>query len=267
MIFFTKPLKTCVLLICLSFFGSCETGEVDENNDLELENLTFSKDLLLTNGGSCSTNVNFEDLVVETSWISGDKGDRDTFGACGVDNESWMDKATNGNFTFKCLAPDGHRTELKEEVGDESSLTKYKRMKFTAVYNNVPSHGVTIAQIHNRGTNVKRPWLRLYIDSDGKFKIKETETTPTQSTSTYSTYTGMAYSSGQLVDITIWTGVSGQENAKIRVDYNGARFEKSLVAAADWGSFMSDFYLKAGVYTEGEDKQAKVTYSEFEIIH
>ncbi len=259
-----KIMKNITTLLRLLFFIYATVILIgcskDEISDMEyIEEITSKT----TSGGSCSSVVNFGNLVVETSWDSGDKDDRDTYGACGVDGEPWMDRYSDNRVMMKCLKGDGHRTELKEDSGDEANLKKYKRMVFTAKYTNLPSHGVTIAQIHNRANNIKRPWLRLYIDSDRKFKIKETETNPTGSSSSYETYTGMKYASNGEVTITIWTGLSGQEKAKIRVDYNGGRFEETIYPTSAWNNYDDDFYLKAGVYTEGNDKTATVKYSAF----
>ncbi|WP_025740293.1 polysaccharide lyase family 7 protein [Aquimarina pacifica] len=261
-------MKTTTTILKSLFFSCIIVAFVGCSKD-EISDIDSTEDLTskTTSGGSCSSAVNFSDLVVETSWDSGDKDDRDTYGACGVDGEPWMDRYSDNRVMMKCLVGDGHRTELKEETGDEANLTKYKKMVFTAKYTSLPSHGVTIAQIHNRANNIKRPWLRLYIDSDRKFKIKETETNPTGSSSDYETYTGMKYASNGEVTITIWTGLSGQEKAKIRVDYDGDRFEETIYPTSAWNNYDDDFYLKAGVYTEGDDKTATVKYSAFSIKH
>jgi len=106
--------------------------------------------------------VDFGDLEVETSWLSEDTGDRDVFDAADVDGEEWMDVYNSGIVMMKCLASDSHRTELKEKPGIEASLNTYKMMNYTATLTSIPSHGVTIAQIHNRG-GVQRPWIRVYV--------------------------------------------------------------------------------------------------------
>lgn len=267
MILTFKTLKKCAVAATYLFLVSCSSDEAENS---ELENSISSNEFGLTSGGTCSSTVDFDNLVVETSWISEDKGDRDTFGACGVDGEAWMDHYSDGRFMLTCLAPDGHRTELKENTGQEANLTAYKKMVFTAQYSSIPSHGVTIAQIHNRNTNIKRPWLRLYLDADRTFKIKETETCMTcedSADATYTTFDGMAYTQNTDVTITVWTGINGAESAKIRVDYNGQRFQQTLYPSSNWSSHSNHYYLKAGVYTEGEDKQPKVIYSAFDIQH
>ena len=260
-------LKLTGAFIVLIFIGCTvdeteETNLVEENDSLESEDLTAK-----TSGGSCGSSVNFQDLVVETSWISGKTDDRDQFGACGVDGESWMDKYSDGRVMMKCLSGDGHRTELKEDSGDEAALNQYKKMQFIGKLTNIPENGVTIAQIHNRGSSVKRPWIRVYVDDDRYIKIKETETNPTGSSSTYTTYTGLKYTSGAEMNIIVWTGLSGQKKGKVQVKTGGSSWSKTLWPSSAWSSKSSTYYLKAGVYTEGNDKTATMKYSYFYINH
>ncbi len=261
---FVKNIKitTCIFTILLSLlmFTNCSKSEHDNSEtEKEVEETTTNE--------SCTSTCDFDDLLVETSWISGDKYDRDSFEACGVDGEEWMDKYNNGNVKLKCLATDGHRTELKENTGYETSLDNYKEMYFSANYTNIPENGVTIAQIHNRNSNVVRPWIRVYIDDDRYIKIKETETTPNETSSTYSTYTGPKYTSGDAIKITVWTGINNKKEGEFKIITNGITFTKTVSPSSDWSSYSNDYYLKAGVYTEGNDLQATVEYDYFSINH
>lgn len=205
--------------------------------------------------------VDFGDLDVETSWITEDKGDRDTFDAIDVDGEEWMDVYSSGVVMMKCLAADGHRTELKEKSGIESSLDTYKQMSYTATLTSIPSHGVTIAQIHNRG-GVTRPWIRVYVDADRYIKIKTTETTPDEDSSTYKEYTGPLYTSGDEFTVTVTTE-NGEAEFQITTD--GTTYNETLTPTSAWDDFENDFYLKAGVYTEGDDKQPQMKMSSFSL--
>jgi len=243
---------------------SCSNDE----NELEGDNLATTNESSKTSGATCSgSDVDFGDLKVETSWISNDKSDRDTYDACGVDGEIWMDKYSDGRVMLKCLSGDGHRTELKEDTGDEASLNNYKKIKFTGKYTSIPEHGVTIAQIHNRNSSVKRPWIRVYIDSDRIVRIKETETTPNKDSSDYSTYDGPKYTSGASMTIQVWTGISGKSEGNVSIETGGNSYNKTLTPSSDWSSYSSDYYLKAGVYTEGDNTTATVKYDYFSISH
>ena len=225
-------------------------GEDDEENE-EVEEVTT-----VTNG-----TVDFGSLEVETSWISEDQGDRDTFEASDVDGEEWMDVNSSGVVTMKCLAEDSHRTELKEKSGDEASLNTYKKMSYTATLVDVPENGVTIAQIHNRG-GVNRPWIRVYVDYDGYIKIKETDTTPDESKSTYTVYEGPEYNSGDEISVTVTTE---NKKASFKIITNGNTLNETITPSEDWDDFSDSYYLKAGVYTEGDDTEPQMEFSSFSL--
>lgn len=210
-----------------------------------------------------NVSIDFDNLEVETSWISKDKGDRDTFVASGVDGESWMDVLSSGVVIMKCLAGDGHRTELKEAPGTEASLNKTREMSYTATLTDVPEHGVTIAQIHNRG-GVKRPWIRVYVHSDNTIRIKTTETTPGEDESTYETYIGPEYNEGDEFSVIVKTG---NGVADIEIITNGNSLREQLIPTDDWDDYSNDYYLKAGVYTEGDDVEPEMRMSSFSIEH
>lgn len=257
-------LATCTL------FTNCSTNE---NNDLESLKTIGEEMSAKTSGGTCSSTVNFRDLIEETSWTTGDTSDKDEFDACGVDGDTWMDKYSDGTVMMKCLSGDGHRTEMKEESGDEKALNNYKKIKYIAKFTNLPENGVTIAQIHNRGTNVKRPFVRLYIDDDRYIKIKETKSCITCSSSSDAKYdtweSGIKYVSSAEITVNFWTGLSGQSKGKFTVSTGGKSWAKTVWPDSQWkgSAFVNDFYLKAGVYSEGNDKTATVKYSYFSINH
>ena len=258
---------TATSLILSLFFINCSNKKPSTEDEDILIDPETEIDKIKTPNGTCSTTVNFEYLVVETRWISQNTSDRDTFAACTVDGEDWMDKYDTDIVMLTCLAGDSHRTELKENTGDETALDHYKKMEFTAKFTNIPENGVTIAQIHNRGTDVKRPWIRLYIDNNKLIKIKETETNPTGSNSDYTTYTGPEYTENQEVIITFITGENDDKKAEISVELEEITWSQTLFPNEAWNSKSDTYYLKAGVYTEGHDKTPKVEYSKFSIIH
>ena len=209
--------------------------------------------------------VDFGDLEVETSWITEETGNRTTFDAADVDGEEWMDVYNSGIVMMKCLAPDSHRTELKEKSNVESSLSTYKKMSYTATLTSIPSHGVTIAQIHNRG-GVQRPWIRVYVDADRYIRIKSTLTTPWQTSSEggseYDVWEGPKYTSGEEFSVVITTG-NGE--ASFEITAGGETEGVILSPEEDWDDYNSDYYLKAGVYTEGDDLQPQIKFSSFGI--
>lgn len=207
--------------------------------------------------------VDFGELQVETSWMTKDKKKRDKFLAKEVDDKEWMDVTPSGSVKLKCLAPDGHRTELKEKPGDENPLTVYRNMNYTARLVDIPENGVTIAQIHNRG-GVKRPWIRVYVDYDRKIKIKATKTTPDQKKSTYDKFVGPQYTAGE--EFNIGVEVKNGE-AHFSIQTNGESFTQVIKPSSDWNNYVDDYYLKAGVYTEGDDVEPEIEFIRFSITY
>jgi len=206
-------------------------------------------------------------LVVETSWDTQNTGNRDQYDASTIDDKAWMDVLEDGKVMMKCLAGDSHRTELKEDSGDEQSLTAYRKMEYKGNLYNIPENGVTIAQIHNRATGVKRPWIRVFVDDDNYIKIRETETTPDETSSTYSTFpssSGVLYTSGDDLHIKIEIE---NGSAYFYIEADGESYEETLTPNSDWDDYASGYYFKAGVYTEGNDVQPRMEFKEFDIVY
>ena len=135
-------------------------------------------------------------------------------------------------------------------------------MNYTAELTNLPENGVTVAQIHNSG-GVNRPWIRVHVDNDSYIKIKETETTPDESVSTYTTYDdGPRYSPGDEFSVSIRTQ---NGNAYFVIETNGITYTETLSPSSHWNSYSNDYYLKAGVYTEGNNVQPRLEFSSFSI--
>ena len=273
-------LKPTALIVVTLLIAACTKVEVMDEiqsqdlgaqkfSDTEAEAQLSDDAMLRTTGSTCSPYVNFGDLQVETSWVHNDPGNLFVAPlACGVDNEGWLDKRLDSIMVLKTLPSPGHRTELKEAPGLEAALDVYKRMVFRVEYYNIPQDGeITVAQIHNRG-GVSRPWIRLYLETDGYFKIKETETCPTCPASTYTTYVGPQYSKGELAKISLRTRVDGVKKAyiAIKTPSHPTAWIKKLTPSCDWQPFEDDYYFKAGIYTQGSHtKDIKAKYINFKI--
>jgi hypothetical protein len=201
------------------------------------------------------------DFYIETSWLSGESSrTTKSFSSTSTDNEIWYDKNSTGYYVMKSLATDGNRTEWKEI--EESSLTNGKSMTYKAKVESIPQNGVTIAQIHNRGNNVNRPWLRVFIDDDRKIKIKVTTNNPSNSSGTYQEYTGATYAQGSEYILAI-TYNGGGANVKVTTSSGSTIINKTISPSSSWNSYSNTYYFKAGVYTEGDDKQPKITFNYF----
>ena len=223
----------------------------DNSNEEEEEEETPSTDL--------SGTFNLEDFQIETSWLSGENSTSTTsFTATSKDNEDWYDKVGN-TYWLKSLETDGNRTEWKEYPGKEASLSTYKKMEYKAIVEDIPENGVTIAQVHNRG-GVNRPLLRVYIDDDRYIKIKVTSTDPSASSSSYDVYEGPFYREGTDFTVRVLTQ-SGRVSINV-ITTNGSMSE-TITPSGDWDDWDDSYYLKAGVYTEGDDTNPKITFDYF----
>ncbi|GAA4114750.1 hypothetical protein GCM10022393_14430 [Aquimarina addita] len=242
---------------------SCSNEEVDEI--ISDESLVDSKDDLELDDDpelkAAWKVFEISDFYIETSWLSGENSrSTSSFSSTSIDNESWYDKDSNGYYTMKSLKTDGNRSEWKEK--NQSSLYSGKKMTYLAKVESIPENGVTIAQVHNRGNGVNRPWLRVYIDDDRKIKIKVTTNNPSNSSGTYKTFTGGTYSQGSNYILSI-TYLGNKATVKVKKTNGTVLIEETITPTSSWNNYSNTYYFKAGVYTEGDDKQPKITFRYF----
>ncbi len=219
---------------------------------------------------ACGTlNFNFYSFDLETSWDNSDpKSSRaiDYNPNC-VDGKGYLDQKSNGQYVFKCRSADGHRTELKEKLA--RGLYANRKMEYTAIVQNLPADGVTIAQVHNRevgNLEVNRPLLRVYIDDNKKIKVKVTTNSPDNTNGTYTTLPsssgGIPYTSGAEIKLAIQI-----YNGKIYIDVSSSssttKLDLTVTPSSAWDDHKENYYLKAGVYTEGNNTEPKMTMSSF----
>jgi hypothetical protein len=253
----------CLSITTFAFLTSCSADEVspvaDEVSPVEE---AHSEGLELTARAS-NGSFDFSHFDGETSSTSGASiSKRAYFNPSTTDNTFYFDKNASNQRVFKCYRADSNRTELKEKSGKESSLNTSKDMEYIAKLENIPENGVTVAQVHNRGTGVKRPLLRIYVEN-GRFKMKKTKNSPTASSGTYdSVVNGPIYKSG-----TTFTLRVRFSNGKVLVNISttsSTMSTKTFTPSSDWNGVSSKYYLKAGVYTEGNDKEPKLTMFGFD---
>lgn len=202
---------------------------------------------------------NLEDFQIETSWLSGEKSRKtDSFPATKIDDKPWYNKE-GGSYILKSLRTDGNRTEWKEIPGKQASLKTYKNLQYVAQVENIPENGLTVAQVHNRG-GVKRPLLRVYIDKDRYIKIKVTVTNPTQASSSYDKIKGPYYKEGSKFKVDVVT-IKGKISVKVKT--TSGVMDEIITPSRDWKPFSDSYYLKAGVYTEGDDIGPQSTFDYF----
>ena len=250
----SKKIISGLLVFCM-LFGACtseskDTEPVNNEPDMETPNETANIP---------GENFNLSTLQIETSWNTPDRStvseNATTFGPT---DYYYMD---NEVMVLVSKEPDGKRTELKEAPGQERALTVAKTLSYTATIHNIPENGVTIAQVHNRADGVLRPLVRVYIDDDLKLKYKLTD--DPDSDSEYTTITGPLYQEGDTLQVTV-TLENG--TASFLTTTTSGSVEETFTPSAKWLPYPNSYYLKAGVYTEGNDTRPEIHFSEFELI-
>jgi hypothetical protein len=184
-----------------------------------------------------------------------------------VDEEYFYENNDESELNLKCKAEDGRRAEFKEPTGDEGPLTQYRKIDFTASYYNIPENGVTIAQVHNRGDGGGKPLFRLELEADGTLKTILRDlpngTSPTDTKS----IPNFEYDEGSNIRIILKRN-NGLVYLKIRQNSSWV-INTTFEAPEAWSSSDVEYYyyLKAGVYTEGNDEEATVNYTKFKISY
>ncbi|MUU79196.1 polysaccharide lyase family 7 protein [Winogradskyella endarachnes] len=127
--------------------------DVEEPSDL-YERFVFSSDLVIEHSWNtdgcdsppCSTNQDNLDNVFDNA----------------LPNQPYFYMEDNEEeLNLVCQLDKGRRAELKQTT--EGPLTSYSKMEFEGIYYNIPSEGMTIAQVHNRGGNSNKPFFRLEL--------------------------------------------------------------------------------------------------------
>jgi len=53
--------------------------------------------------------------------------------------------------------------------------------------------------------------------------------------------------------------------ASFEIITNEEVYQETFIPGSDWGEYSEDYYLKAGVYTEGDDKEPQIKFSSFSL--
>ena len=163
---------------------------------------------------------------------------------------------------------DGRRTEWKQS--SKFALSNSRKMSYNAKFEDYPSDGVTIAQVHNRG-DAGRPLLRAEI-AHGKIEFVIVDTYVKNSGNSY-TIVGPSYTEGSYLDLSLEAG-SDKIIAKVTttsgsktVTYTKTNSDVKKKINSKWfeSGVKNDFYFKAGVYNDsGNNSDNPIgTFSEF----
>lgn len=178
-------------------------------------------------------------------------------------------KRSGNSYILTSCDQDGRRTEWKQS--SKFALNGTKKMSYTAKFNNYPSDGVTIAQVHNRG-DAGRPLLRAEI-AHGKIEFVIVDTYVKNSGNSY-TVVGPSYTEGSYLDLSLETGVD-KIIAKVTttsgtktVTYTKNNSSDTKKINNKWydSGVKNDFYFKAGVYNDSGNNSDNpiATFTEFD---
>lgn len=179
-----------------------------------------------------------------------------------------IDKSANGycNTSFFCMnkhymvltAPgkSGSRTELKHKDYN-MSLSSKKELRFTMILENVPSSssqknkGVSIGQIHNRGSKTTRPLLRVDATQYRK-KIRVTYADTYKKGESDSSYDLVGFKNGDRIYIELKMLGNNKVYVKAKNDYTGEQKSKTFTVKNNWtnNGYKDKFYFKTGVYQQ-----------------
>lgn len=196
-----KLIKIVVFMSLFGFLANCSGGDSNEVEDIEVEvetdDTTDPSDDIDTNeetdmpddtddngdttdvdeGESLTERYVFDkNLVIEHSYNLGgcdsppcdtdSEGIEHAFANNNVPNDPYFYLSSDeAELNLLCQLDKGRRAEFKQI--SRGPLTSFASLELTGVYYDIPSKGVTIAQVHNRGGNSNKPFFRLVLHPDG----------------------------------------------------------------------------------------------------
>ncbi len=167
----------------------------------------------------------------------------------GIDISAWTWES-NGYLYLKCPTGSGtRRTEFRDY--SNRSLSNSLSLKFKARIFNVPSSKKTIiAQLHNDGSGVKRPYITVYV-SNGKIVIERSSRY--DGTASYSKPSSAQQSYSGTTEYEIeFSSSSGSTSVTVKVKNLSTNSTKSTTFSRPSGwnnsAVNNSFYFKFGAY-------------------
>ena len=154
-----------------------------------------------------------------------------------------------------CQLDKGRRIEFKQK--SEGPLTTFAKIELEGVYYDIPSNGVTIAQVHNRGGSSNKPFFRLVLHEDGLETVVRKDPEVTSSATTFSkqefSFVDNLDYDGSPLKITLskdngFVNIKVEQGEVVIVDES---FQPE--ATTNWvtnTSIANAYYLKAGLYND-----------------
>lgn len=254
----------------------CNANNVNNRNEVKVFQVWGSSSSTPSNNPSGNGTFDLSEFGIETSSSCSSSTSTSTISDTELNNgekytKNGLDyyKRSGSSYILTSCDQDGRRTEWKQST--KFPLSSSRKMSYTAKFNNYPSDGVTIAQVHNRG-DAKRPLLRAEI-AHGKIEFVIVDTYVKNSGSSYTTV-GPNYTEGSYLDLSLEVG-SDKIIAKVTttsgsktVTYTKNNSSNIRKINNKWfeNGVKNDFYFKAGVYNDSGNNNDKPvgTFTEFD---
>lgn len=276
---FTLQLNILIISCTLVALTGCSNEEFSDNEITE--EVTLNTIGQKRNCGTCSTTVypgalnqfkaSLKKMDLEHHWNGGADQDNhanpQNSGACDVD---FFTRCGN-QMVLSSTGGVDDRTELKLPSAYNQSLNNYSQMRFTAQIVDIPSSsisskqnkGVTIAQIHNRGTNVERPLARIDIAGYRK-KVRATFAHGYKKTDGDTSIDLLDYDEGDSMYVRLRINSDGNAISLYVRNFTQNIIESGTWVIDDgsnWFNKTSTFYYKTGVYQQLAGEEPSISYN------
>jgi|GEM_PF-2814943 len=253
----TKIYSPSLLLgLSLLMFTSCSTdGLVEETIEEDQTTTTLAaKCSNSKNADAPSSNSSFKNAVVQ--------GALESKFLCNTQKNLWNFGNSKSFFLYKgymvMLGGDDRfdRTEIKQK--NSFSSDKWNIMKFKAQVQYLPGgSGVTIAQMHNRHSDVKRPLAKLVL-TQGKVRLMLNETY--QGTASVYKKNYVNFKDGEFLTIVMENRTNRNLRIYVKNESTGQSYSQLLKIKPIWNSVKNHYYFKTGLYNQGSGMSPRISY-------
>ena len=171
------------------------------------------------------------------------------------------------------ITSDGHkknRTELKQNSKHPNSLDKNSKIIFAGKISDVPSskiekeyeNGITIAQIHNRGYDVKTPLVKVVVSENSK-KIMTIFSDGYSKSDPKKQINCLKFNNNDHIEVTLEiTGNQNTINVILKNTTQKMKFQDKfkIPSTSNWLEFKDQFYYKTGIYQQISGSKPTIEY-------
>ena len=171
------------------------------------------------------------------------------------------------------ITSDGHkknRTELKQNRNYPNSLNKNSKIVFAGKISNVPhskieseyEDGIIIAQIHNRGFDVKTPLIKVVVSENSK-KIMTIFSDGYLKSDSKKQINCLKFNNNDHIEVTLEiTGNQNTINVILKNTTQKTKFQDKfkIPSTSNWLEFKNQFYYKTGIYQQISGSKPSIEY-------